>query len=87
MAVAVGDLNAVAVVRVVELRWTGGDWWWQGPGCWRYGGSWLAVVVEWRLSGGGGGGGVAVALAYKLKVSFFSAYLLFFLALHQNNVH
>jgi hypothetical protein len=38
------------------------------------------VVVEWRLSGGGGGGGVAVAITHELKVSYFSAYLLFFLA-------
>jgi hypothetical protein len=40
----------------------------------------LAVVVEWRLSGGGGGGGVAVAITHELKVSYFSSYLLFFLA-------
>jgi hypothetical protein len=39
------------------------------------------VVVEWCLSGGGGGGGVAVAVAHELKVSYFSAYLLFFLAI------
>ncbi len=38
------------------------------------------MVVELRLSGGGGGFGVAVAMAHKLKVSYFSAYLSFFLA-------
>jgi hypothetical protein len=79
--VVVGNLNAVVVARAVELQWTGGDWWWQGQGCWRYNGGPLAVVVKWWLSGGGGGGGVAVAVAHELKVSCFSAYLLFFLAL------
>ncbi len=39
------------------------------------------MVVKWRLSGGGGGGGVAVAVAHELKVSYFSVYLLFFLAI------
>ncbi len=54
----------------MELRWTGRDWWWQGQGCWQYSGGRLAVVVEWRLSGGGGGGGVAVDVAHELKVSY-----------------
>ncbi len=38
-----GNLSAVAVVRVVELWWIGGDavgglavdWWWQDQGCWQ----------------------------------------------------
>ncbi len=38
------------------------------------------VVVKWRSSGGGGGGGVVVAVAHELKLSYLSAYLLFFLA-------
>ncbi len=38
------------------------------------------MVVEWRSSVDGGGGGLAVAVAHELKVSYFSAYLLFFLA-------
>ncbi len=41
----------------------------------------MAVVVKWWSSGGGGGGGVAVAVAHELKVSNFSTYLLFFLAI------
>ncbi len=75
-----GNLNAVAVARAVELRWTGRDWLWQGQGCWQYSGGWLAVVVEWRLIVGDGGGGVVVVVAHKLKVSYFIAYLFFFLA-------
>jgi hypothetical protein len=49
-------------------------------GCWWYSGGQLPVVVKWRSSVGGGGGGVVVAVAHKLKVSYFSAYLLFFFA-------
>ncbi len=58
MAVAVGNLSAVAVARLVELRWSGGGlvvarsrvlavrWrWWQGQS---------------ECGGGGEGGGVAV---------------------------
>jgi hypothetical protein len=38
-----GNLSAVVVARVVELRWSGGgavsglavDWWWRCRGCWR----------------------------------------------------
>jgi hypothetical protein len=80
VVVAMGGWNAVAVARAVELLWIVGDWWWQCQGCWRYSVCRLAVVVEWRSSGGGGGSGVAVAMAHQLKVSYFSAYLLFFLA-------
>ncbi len=80
MAVAVGNLNAVAVARTVELLWTSRDWWWQGCGSWWYCGGRLVVVVKWWSSGGGGGGGVVVAMAQELKVSYFSACLLFFLA-------
>ncbi len=71
MAVVVSNQNAVAVARVVELRWTGRDWWWQGQGCWRYSGGWLGVVVEWWSSVDGGGGELVVAVAHKLKVSYF----------------
>ncbi len=39
------------------------------------------MVVQRQSSGGGGSGGVAVAMAQELKVTFFSAYLLFFLAI------
>jgi hypothetical protein len=41
----------------------------------------LAVLVEWQSSGGGGGGGVAAVVAHELKVGYFCAYLLFFLAI------
>ncbi len=79
MVMAVGNLNAVAVARAVELWWTGGDLWWQGLRCWRYSGGQLAVMAKWQSSGGdGGGGGVAVAAAHELKVSYYSAYLFFF---------
>ncbi len=76
-----GNLNVVAVVRAVKLQWTGRDWSLRGQGCWWYSGGWLAVVVEWQSIVGDGGGGVVVAMAHELKVSYFIAYLLFFLAI------